>query len=857
MSEIPTDLLTEDEAAAELERLAAEIAHHSELYHNQDAPEISDADYDALFRRNSAIEDRFPHLLRPDSPSQKVGAVPQGAFAKVAHRLPMLSLGNAFSEEDVADFVGRIYRFLGLKHVPLQNPSPPQGGEGNADLVEQSETLVEVGEGECRKSGAVSTPQKTPTVVPLTLPRLSPKGAKTGVALSLEGEGNNTDAAAIIFIAEPKIDGLSCSLRYEHGQLTLAATRGDGATGENVTQNARLVPTIPKQLQAPYPDVLEVRGEVYMERHEFVALNERRAAAGETLFANPRNAAAGSLRQLDPAITAQRLIQFFAYALGEVSEKLAPTQSGIRARLEAMGFTLNEPSQLCASAAELMDYYRDIQTRRPHLPYDIDGVVYKVDRLDLQARLGFVSRAPRWAIAHKFPAEQAQTVLNAITIQVGRIGTLTPVAELEPITVGGVSVTRATLHNEDELRRKDIRVGDTVIIQRAGDVIPQVVSVVLSQRPADSVEFQFPDTCPDCGSAAVREPGEVARRCTGGLICPAQATLRLRHFVSREALDIEGLGERTIREFYAAGLLRQPADIFRLARRDTDATLLKATNLIPSPPPGGEGNEALGERSAAISEVGEGECQESDSDSVSTPQKTPTAVPLTLPRLSPKGAKTGVVLSLEGEEILISSDKERLPLAQWDGWGEKSVEKLFAAIEAKREVPLDRLIYALGIRQIGQATAKLLARRYHSFAAFRGAMAEAQDRAGPAWQELTAIEQIGQAVAADLLDFFAEPNNQAVLDDLLSEITVRDDVPPARLDNPVAGKTVVFTGTLETITRSEAKARAETLGAKVAGSVSAKTDFVVAGSDAGSKLTKARELGVTVLSEEEWLELVK
>jgi DNA ligase (NAD+) len=717
MSDIPLNLLTEDEAAAELARLAAEIAHHSELYHNQDAPEISDADYDALFRRNAALEDRFPHLMRPDSPSQKVGAAPQGAFAKVTHRLPMLSLGNAFSEADVADFVGRVYRFLGIQMSDVRCQMSDKDDE---DLASDICLLT-------------------------------------------------SDREAISFISEPKIDGLSCSLHYEHGQLTLAATRGDGATGENVTQNARLVPSIPQTLHAPYPEILEVRGEVYMERHEFVALNQRRAEAGETLFANPRNAAAGSLRQLDPAITATRPIQFFAYALGEVSEKLAPTQSGIRTRLAAMGFILNEPSKLCASAADLMAYYREIQTARPHLPYDIDGVVYKVDRLDLQQRLGFVSRAPRWAIAHKFPAEQAQTVLNAITIQVGRLGTLTPVGELEPITVGGVSVTRATLHNEDELRRKDIRVGDTVIIQRAGDVIPQVVSVVLAQRPAGAAEFQFPDTCPECGSAAVRETGEVARRCTGGLICPAQATLRLRHFVSREALDIEGLGERTIREFYAAGLVRQPADIFRLAR-----------------------NDAVAEK----------------------------------------------------------------PLAEWEGWGAKSVENLFAAIEARRKVPLDRLIYALGIRQIGQATAKLLARRYKSFAAFRAAMTEAQDRAGPVYQELIAIEQMGASMAADLLDFFAEANNQAALDDLLAEIAVLNDVPPARLDNPVAGKTVVFTGTLVSITRSEAKARAETLGAKVAGSVSPKTDFVVAGSEAGSKLTKARELGVTVLTEEEWLALV-
>jgi DNA ligase (NAD+) len=567
-------------------------------------------------------------------------------------------------------------------------------------------------------------------------------------------------------VAEPKIDGLSCSLRYEQGRLAVAATRGDGTTGEDVTRNARMVATIPQQLQPPFPDVLEVRGEVYMERHAFTDLNARRAAKGEVLLANPRNAAAGSLRQLDPKITAERPVAFFAYALGEVSEPLGQTQSDIRARLAAMGFTLNRPVELCHSEAELLAYYERIQAKRPHLPFDIDGVVYKIDRLDLQERLGFVSRTPRWAIAHKFPAEQARTVLNDITIQVGRMGTLTPVAELEPITVGGVVVSRATLHNEDELARKDTRIGDTVIIQRAGDVIPQVVAVVPEARPAGAVPFVFPDKCPVCGSAAVREEGEVARRCTGGLICDAQAALRLKHFVSRDAFDIEGLGERTIRDFHASKLIETPGDIFRLAdpARGT-ATLLES----------------------------------------------------------------------------------------WEGWGKKSIDNLFAAIEARRSIGLERFLYALGIRQIGQATARLLAQRYGSLSALRNAMQAAiVDRDSPEYHDLTAIEQIGPSVAADLLDFFAEPNNIRVIDDLLGEMTVTDAAPLAHGDSPVAGKTVVFTGSLETMTRSEAKARAESLGAKVAGSVSARTDYVVAGVDAGSKLAKARELGVSILTEAEW-----
>ena len=693
LRDIPSEQLAEDEAAFELAALAAEIAHHADLYHNRDAPEISDAEYDALFRRNEAIERRFPHLMREDSPSGRVGSTPQSAFAKVTHARPMLSLDNAFADEDVRDFTGRIRRFLGLAaDVPLD------------------------------------------------------------------------------FVAEPKIDGLSCALRYENGRLTVAATRGDGTIGENVTANAKMVASIPKVLKPPFPALLEVRGEVYMERHAFIDLNARRAAKGEVLLANPRNAAAGSLRQLDPGITADRPIQFFAYALGEVSEPLGRTQTELRARLLDMGFTLNRLVEFCRDEAALIAYYARIQAERPHLPFDIDGVVYKIDRLDLQERLGFVSRTPRWAIAHKFPAEQARTILNGITIQVGRMGTLTPVAELEPITVGGVVVGRATLHNEDDLARKDTRIGDTVIIQRAGDVIPQVVSVVLDERPAGAQPFVFPDKCPVCGSAAVREEGEVARRCTGGLICDAQAALRLRHFVSRDAFDIEGLGERTIRDFHAHGLIKTPGDIFRLADP---------------------------ERGAAAR------------------------------------------------------------LESWEGWGRKSIDNLFAAIEARRSIALERFLYALGIRQVGQATARLLAQRYGTFAGFRTAIEAAiVDRTGPEYDDLIAIEQIGPSVAADLLDFFNEPNNTWVIDDLLTQIAVTNAVSPVKSDNPIAGKTVVFTGSMEAMTRSEAKSRAESLGAKVAGAVSARTDYVVAGADAGSKLSKARQLGVAILTEAEWAALL-
>jgi DNA ligase (NAD+) len=692
LRERPVEQLTPDDASAELAALAAEIAHHDRLYHQQDAPEISDADYDALRLRNDAIEQRFPELIRWDSPSQRVGAEPSAAFRKVVHAVPMLSLGNAFSGDEISEFVQRIRRFLGLRQ----------------------DEKVEL-------------------------------------------------------LAEPKIDGLSCSLRYERGRLVLAATRGDGATGEDVTANARTVGDIPKVLSGSAPDVLEVRGEVYMERPAFIAMNERRVAAGEPAFANPRNAAAGSLRQLDPRITIERPIRFFGYSYGEVSEPLGGTLSEVRERLARWGFVLNRPAELCAGPEALLTYYERIQTERPKLPYEIDGVVYKVNRLDWQERLGFVSRAPRWAIAHKFPAQQAQTLLRDILIQVGRTGSLTPVAALEPIIVGGVVVQRATLHNEDEIQRKDIRIGDTVVVQRAGDVIPQIVRVIEDLRPADTRPFVFPETCPECGSLAVREEGAAVRRCTGGLVCPAQAVERLRHFVSRDAFDIEGMGEKIVRAFFEAGWVRQPGDLFRLRQRS------------------------------------------------------------------------------EG------SDR---PLESWEGWGKISAEKLFNAIEARRTIPLDRFIYGLGIRQVGQATAKLLARTFGSLPAWRQAMTAAQDPASDAYHELLTVEQIGTSVASDILAFFAEAHNQEVLDDLQAELTILDFVQPTSSASPVAGKTVVFTGTLETMTRPEAKARAEALGAKVAGSVSGKTDYVVAGADAGSKLGKARDLGVRVLTEREWLDVI-
>jgi len=696
----PVVALDEAEAAAELARLAAEIAHHDALYYRQDAPEISDAAYDALRARNEEIEARFPRLVRDDSPSLKIGAAPVEAFGKVVHRVPMLSLGNVFDEQGLRDFLDRIGRFLGLD--------------------------------------------------------------------SLEG---------LAFTAEPKIDGLSITLRYEDGTLVQGATRGDGYEGENVTANVRTISDIPKTIKSRgFPDPFELRGEIYMSRAAFQKLNAGQAERGERLFANPRNAAAGSLRQLDPAITASRPLRFFAYGWGEVAGLPAETQWDAYQILRAWGFPLNPLIRLTRSVEEMLETYRDIESGRSGLDYDIDGIVYKLDRLDLQQRLGFVSRSPRFAVAHKFPAEKATTVLRDIDIQVGRTGALTPVAKLDPVTVGGVVVQNATLHNEDEIARKDVRTGDTVIVQRAGDVIPQILGVVREKRLKGAKRFVFPTVCPACGSHASREINpntgkeDVVRRCTGGLICPAQRVERLKHFVSRNAFDIEGLGEKHIKSFYDDGLIQSPPDIFTLEARDKRASSKLATR---------------------------------------------------------------------------------------EGWGETSARKLFDAVEARRNVRLDRFIYALGIPHVGEITARLLARNYGSAKAFLKTMSEvAADREGEAFAELDNIEGIGPTVAGAIADFFAEKHNVAVVDDLLKEVTPE---PLEAVDHasPISGKTVVFTGTLERMTRSEAKAKAERLGAKVAGSVSKNTDYVVAGPGAGSKLKNAKELGVKVLTEDEWLKLIE
>jgi DNA ligase (NAD+) len=693
---IPPDRLTRKQAQAELARLAAEIARHDRLYYQKDAPEISDAAYDALRRRNEEIERRFPDLVRPDSPTRRVGAAPAQGFAKVAHLKPMLSLANAFTAEDVREFVAGVRRFLKLA------PGEP-----------------------------------------------------------------------VELAAEPKIDGLSANLRYEKGLFVQGATRGDGAVGEDITANLRTIADVPQRLHGKdVPDLIEVRGEVYFAREDFARLNAEREKAGEPVFANPRNAAAGSTRQLDPSITARRPLRFFAYAWGEASTLPADTHWRMVERFAAWGFKTNPLAKLCRDEDQALALHRRLEEQRADLAYDIDGVVYKVNRLDWQERLGFVSRAPRWAIAHKFPAEQAITVLERIAIQVGRTGALTPVAELKPVTVGGVVVSRATLHNEDEIRRKDIREGDHVVVQRAGDVIPQVVRVLEDKRPRGSRPYAFPDTCPACGSRAVREEGEAVRRCTGGLTCPAQAVERLKHFVQRNAVDIDGLGEESIQELFDRGLLKGPADIYRLPRHRAEIVVDRK-----------------------------------------------------------KG--TGI-----------------------EGWGELRFGNLERAIEARRSVPLARFIFALGIPQVGEATAKLLARNYGSIKAWRQAMARAADGDDEALAELDSIEGIGPSVAQDIVDFFAEPHNTKALDELEREIVVEDFAQPAASGSPIAGKTVVFTGTLDRLGRNEAKARAEALGAKVASSVSKKTDYVVVGADPGSKAAKARELGVTMLTEQEWLKLI-
>lgn len=711
----PVETLTEEEAAAELAYLAAEIARNDELYHGQDAPEISDADYDALKRRNEEIEARFPALVRDDSPSRRVGSAPLPTFAPITHSRPMLSLDNTFSDEDVRDFVNSVYRFLGR-------------------LPDDS----------------------------------------------------------IAFTAEPKIDGLSMSIRYENGRLTSAATRGDGTTGENVTANILTIGEIPNRLPAGVPDVVEVRGEVYMAKSDFLALNEKMAADGKQTYVNPRNTAAGSLRQLDATVTASRKLRFFAYAWGEMSDMPATTQFGMIEMLKSWGFPVNPMTKRLSRVDDVIAHYREIGLARPDLDYDIDGVVYKVDELALQARLGFRSRSPRWATAHKFPAEQAFTTVEKIDIQVGRTGALTPVARLTPVTVGGVVVTNATLHNADYIdgignsgeriraEEHDIRIGDTVIVQRAGDVIPQVLDVVMEKRPADARPYEFPKTCPVCGSHAVRERNEKTgrldsvTRCTGGFVCRAQAKEHLKHFVSRNAFDIEGLGAKQIDFFFEAEdpslVIRTAPDIFTLEKRQA-ASLTKLENI--------------------------------------------------------------------------------------DGFGKVSVRKLYDAIDARRSIALNRFIYALGIRHVGETNAKLLARAYGTYAAFEEAMKASASLSGEAWSELNSIDGIGEVVARAMVEFYKEPRNVDVIDRLLVEVTPEVAEAVVATSSPVAGKTVVFTGSLEKMTRDEAKAMAERLGAKVAGSVSKKTDLVVAGPGAGSKLDKAREFDVEVIDEDGWLDLIK
>jgi len=686
--------LSPPRARRELKRLAKEIAAHDIAYHQNDAPTISDAEYDALRRKLVELEAAYPELAALEQVTKSVGAAPSEKFAKVRHVVPMLSLGNIFEDEEAAEFIARVRRFLGLA----------------ADA-------------------------------PLEL------------------------------TAEPKIDGLSCSLRYEHGKLVQAATRGDGFEGEDVTANVRTIGEIPHELKGHAPDVLEVRGEVYMTRKDFAAMNARQEAEGEKVFANPRNAAAGSLRQLDSTITARRPLHFFAYAWGDVSELPGKTQTGMIAAFKRYGLPVNELTTLCHTAEDLIAFYRKIEVQRASLAYDIDGVVYKVNDLALRERLGFVSRSPRWATAHKFPAEQATTILRGIEIQVGRTGSLTPVAKLEPVTVGGVVVSNATLHNEDEIARKDVRIGDTVMVQRAGDVIPQILGPVLDKRPAGAKPYKFPDHCPVCHSAAVRElddkgVADVVRRCTGGLICSAQVVERLKHFASRNALDIEGLGDKQIEFFHEKGLIKTAADIFTLAARDADP-------------------------------------------------------------------------------------KNLTPIRNYEGFGETSVRNLFAAIEARRQVPINRFIFALGIRHIGETNARRLARHFHTFDALRTTAEAASKGDAEARAEIENIDGIGAVVAEALIDFFAEQHNLDVLDALLKNVTP-EPMEAVKTDSPVAGKIVVFTGALERMTREEAKAMAERLGAKVQGSVSKKTGLVVAGPGAGSKLAKAEEFGVEVISEDEW-----
>ncbi len=679
--------ITEDEAKKQLEYLAKEIEKADIAYYQNDAPYLDDAAYDKLRRLNDALEAKFPALIRNDSPSKRVGAMVKSEFKKVELSVPMLSLADIFSEEELKDFIMSIKRFL-----------------------------------------------------------------------------NSSDD--IIFTSEPKMDGLSFSALYVNGIFTRGSTRGDGKIGEDITENLKAIRGFPLFLNKEAPEVFEVRGEVFMSKADFLALNQKNEEEHKKTFANPRNAAAGSLRQLDTRITKERRLSFLVYTWGEVSEIRWKSQVEFLEYVKELGFPVNPYNKVCRNEQELLDSFETLMENRADLPYDIDGIVYKVNDLELQKRLGFLTRTPRWAIAHKFPAEQAITRLNNIRVQVGRTGALTPVADLEPVNVGGVLVSHATLHNEDEIKRKDIRIGDMVIIQRAGDVIPQVVSVLTEKRSTELPEFQFPTVCPECGAHAIREEDEAVRRCTGGLSCPAQAVERLKHFVSREAFNIEGLGDKVIDEFYKEGIIKTPYDIFTLEERNKPADLFSASQS----------------------------------------------------------------LNLENRE----------------GWGKKSVSKLFDAINKSKSISLQKFIYALGIRQVGTATAYLIAKHYHTFTAFMSAMVQ-QDL-----QLLVSIDGIGPAMAKDIVEFFKEEHNLSVINDLLSVISIEEFEGIANTTSEIFGKTIVFTGTLTTLTRSEAKSKALAFGAKVAGSVSTNTDYVVAGENAGSKLKKAQELGVKVITEEEF-----
>lgn len=683
-----------EQAKSELAYLAQEMAKADNAYYQNDDPYLTDAEYDALKKRNEEIEKAFPQLVRDDSPSKRVGSKLKSGFSKIAHTFPMLSLADVFSIEEVEDFAKSVKKFL------------------------------------------------------------------------------NTEDE-IDFMSEPKIDGLSFSARYENGVFVKAATRGDGVEGEDITENMRTIKSLPQKLPADVPAILEIRGEVYMSKEDFFALNEKYADEGKKVFANPRNAAAGSLRQLDPKITAERNLSLFAYTWGEVSERKWNSQEQFFECLKKWGFPTNPNNTLCHNIAEIEKSFSKLMEIRSGLPYDIDGVVYKVNSIALQERLGFLTRTPRWAVAHKFPAEQAITKINDIRIQVGRTGALTPVADLEPVNVGGVIVSHATLHNEDEIKRKDIRIGDYVVVQRAGDVIPQVVQVLLEKRGPSVKEFVFPSTCPMCGAHAIREEDEAVRRCTGGLSCPAQAVERLKHFVSREAFDIEGLGAKIIEDFYNDGIIKNPVDIFNLEKNNSAMT-----------------------------------------------------------------------------DDLFSFSKSGLMLEKREGWGKKSVENLFSSINSRRKISMPRFIYALGIRQVGAATARLIAQHYRSFADFMHQMQQKNT------EKLLSIDGIGDSMTTDIVEFFQEAHNIETIKNLLQEVSVEDFAENIRNDSPLSGKTVVFTGTLQSLSRAEAKAKIASLGAKVTGSVSNSTDIVVVGADAGSKAKKAQELGIKMLSEDEFLALI-